>query len=282
MPVEYEEEIEGQKVVQTRPKKVFVDEECFDWDNSRILGNNKSIEGGYLRKGLKIKIPENVKCVRFFTYWNDKKRVDVDLHAYMHESKSDKVRHVGWNGDFRRSGVVMSGDITHSDAAEYIDVDIEKAVASGVDKIQLLVRLFSGKENLGAIDECYVGCLAVSDLGKEVKLYNPKNCFFASDLNAKVKGEIYGIVNPGERTLELCCEEEAYDMETYLRLLTTSHKVRFSLRDYVEMLVKEQGAQLVVNRAEADVVLKIQKSESDSENSLTDVNFWLDAKSRVE
>lgn len=48
------------------------------------------------------------------------------------------------------------------------------------------------------------------------------------------------------------------------------------------MLVKEQGAQLVVNRAEADMVLKIQKSESDSENSLTDVNFWLDAKSRVE
>ena len=57
--------------------------------------------------------------------------------------------------------------------------------------------------------------------------------------------------------------------------------VLFSLRDYIEMLVKEQGAQLVVNRAEADVVLKIQKSESDSENSLTDVNFWLDAKSRV-
>ena len=49
MPVEYEEEIERENVVKTRPKKVFIDEECFDWDNSRILGNNKSIEGGYLR-----------------------------------------------------------------------------------------------------------------------------------------------------------------------------------------------------------------------------------------
>ena len=281
MPVEYEEEIEGEKVVQTRPKKVFIDEECFDWDNSRILGNNKSIEGGYLRKGLKIKIPEDAKNVRFFTYWNDKSCVDVDLHAYMREINSPGVKHVGWNGDFRNSGVVMSGDITHSDAAEYIDVDIEKAAASGVDKIQLCVHLFNGKENLGAIDECYVGCLAVSDLGKEVKLYNPKNCFFASDLKAKVGGEIYGIVNPSERTLELCCEEYSPYEDTHLRSMAASHKVRFSLRDYIEMLVKEQGAQLVVNRAEADVVLKIQKSESDSENSLTDVNFWLDAKSRV-
>ena len=286
MPVEYEEEIEGEnvvkKVVQTRPKKVFIDEECFDWNNSRILGNNKSIEGGYLRKGLKIKIPEDVKNVRFFTYWNDKKCVDVDLHAYMRDSNSPGVKHVGWNGDFRQSGVVMSGDITHSDAAEYIDVDIEKAAASGIDRIQLCVHLFNGKENLGAIDECYVGCLAVSDLGKKVKLYNPKNCFFASDLNAKVGGEIYGVVNPGERTLELCCEEYSPYEDTHLRSMAASHKVRFSLRDYIEMLVKEQGAQLVVNRAEADVVLKIQKSESDSENSLTDVNFWLDAKSRVE
>ena len=282
MPVEYEEEIEGEKVVQTRPKKVFIDEECFDWDNSRILGNNKSIEGGYLRKGLKIKIPEDAKNVRFFTYWNDKRCVDVDLHAYMREINSPGVKHVGWNGDFRNSGVVMSGDITHSDAAEYIDVDIEKAAESGVGKIQLCVHLFNGKENLGAIDECYVGCLAVSNLGKKVKLYNPKNCFFASDLNAKVGGEIYGVVNPGERTLELCCEEYSPYEDTHLRSMAASHKVRFSLRDYIEMLVKEQGAQLVVNRAEADVVLKIQKSESDSENSLTDVNFWLDAKSRVE
>ena len=282
MPVEYEEEIDGEKVVQTRPKKVFIDEECFDWDNSRILGNNKSIEGGYLRKGLKIKIPEDAKNVRFFTYWNDKRCVDVDLHAYMREVNSPGVKHVGWNGDFRNSGVVMSGDITHSDATEYIDVDIEKAAESGVDKIQLCVHLFNGKENLGAIDECYVGCLAVSDLGKKVKLYNPKNCFFASDLNAKVGGEIYGVVNPGERTLELCCEEYSPYEDAHLRSMAASHKVRFSLRDYIEMLVKEQGAQLVVNRAEADVVLKIQKSESDSENSLTDVNFWLDAKSRVE
>lgn len=282
MPVEYEEEIEGENVVKTRPKKVFIDEECFDWNNSRILGNNKSIEGGYLRKGLKIKIPEDVKNVRFFTYWNDKGCVDVDLHAYMRESNSPGVKHVGWNGDFRQSGVVMSGDITHSDAAEYIDVDIEKAAASGIDRIQLCVHLFNGKDNLGAIDECYVGCLAVSNLGKKVKLYNPKNCFFASDLNAKVGGEIYGIVNPSERTLELCCEEYSPYKDNCSYSMAASHKVRFSLRDYIEMLVKEQGAQLVVNRAEADMVFKIQKSESDSENSLTDVNFWLDAKSRVE
>lgn len=282
MPVEYEEEMDGEKVVKTRSRKVFIDEECFDWATSRILGNNKSVEGGYVRKGLKVKIPEDVKCVRFFTYWNDKRRVDVDLHAYMYNKDNNSFGHVGWDGSFKTDGVVTSGDITHSDAAEYIDVDMKKAADAGIDTIVLDVNLFSGKDNLGAIDECYVGCLAVSNLGKEVKLYNPKNCFFAHDLKAKVRGEIYGVVNPSERTLELCCEEYSPYKDNCSYSMAASHKVRFSLRDYIEMLVKEQGAQLVVNRAEADMVLKIQKSESDSENSLTDVNFWLDAKSRVE
>lgn len=290
MPVEYEEEIEEEieeekvvkKVVQTRPKKVFIDEECFDWDTSRILGNNKSVEGGYVRKGLKVKIPEDVKCVRFFTYWNDKRRVDVDLHAYMYNKDNNSFGHVGWDGSFKTDGVVTSGDITHSDAAEYIDVDMKKAADAGIDTIVLDVNLFSGKDNLGAIDECYVGCLAVSDLGKEVKLYNPKNCFFAHDLKAKVRGEIYGVVNPSERTLELSCEEYTPEMERYEKTHMKSHEIGFSLRDYIEMLVEAQGAQLVVERAEADVVLKVQKSECDSEISLTDENFWLDAKSRVE
>lgn len=62
-------------------KKVYVDEGNFSMIDSIVECSSKSDEGGYIRSGLAIKIPENVKRLRFFVYWNDKKRVDIDLHA---------------------------------------------------------------------------------------------------------------------------------------------------------------------------------------------------------
>lgn len=63
-------------------KKVYIEQGNFNFAESVINTNNKSAEGGYIRSGLAYKIPENVNRLRFFVYWNDKVRVDVDLHAY--------------------------------------------------------------------------------------------------------------------------------------------------------------------------------------------------------
>ena len=104
-------------------KKVFVKAEEFELSYSRLEGGKKSSEGGYLPSGMAIRIPEEVKRLRFFVYWNDKNRVDVDLHAAAYDLEGEFI-HVGWDAHFNKSGIVHSGDITHSNAAEYIDIDM--------------------------------------------------------------------------------------------------------------------------------------------------------------
>ena len=104
-------------------KKVFVSAEEFDLSYSRLEGGNKSSEGGYLPSGMAIRIPEEVKRLRFFVYWNDKNRVDVDLHAKAYDLEGESID-VGWDAHFNKSGIVHSGDITHSNAAEFIDIKL--------------------------------------------------------------------------------------------------------------------------------------------------------------
>ena len=152
-------------------KKVFVKAEEFELSYSRLEGGKKSSEGGYLPSGMAIRIPEEVKRLRFFVYWNDKNRVDVDLHAAAYDLEGEFI-HVGWDAHFNKSGIVHSGDITHSNAAEYIDIDM----AAPLRNAEASIHLYSGKQSFGQIETCYVGMMAVKRFGEKVKLYDPKNC----------------------------------------------------------------------------------------------------------
>ena len=123
-------------------KKVFVKAEEFELSYSRLEGGKKSSEGGYLPSGMAIRIPEEVKRLRFFVYWNDKNRVDVDLHAAAYDLEGEFI-HVGWDAHFNKSGIVHSGDITHSNAAEYIDIDM----AAPLRNAEASIHLYSGKQD---------------------------------------------------------------------------------------------------------------------------------------
>lgn len=130
-------------------KKVF-----FDWKD--ILPENsvigKSEEGGYVRSGLAIKLPEAGRFLRFFTYWNDDQRIDIDLHAHFFDIEGWK-HHVGWCGDYNDMGVVFSGDITHSNAAEFVDIDLEN---SEIDYVDLSIHSYS-RVPFSNIDTVYTG-----------------------------------------------------------------------------------------------------------------------------
>ena len=66
---------------QLREKKVFIRMDDYDLAASEIHCNDKSAEGGYIRSGIAYRIPQDISRLRFFVYWNDTTRVDVDLHA---------------------------------------------------------------------------------------------------------------------------------------------------------------------------------------------------------
>ena len=247
---------------ELKNKDVFLDGQDYDINHSMIL---KSEEGGYNRSGLAFKIPENLSKVRFFVYWNDDSRVDIDLHAGWVD-ESHQAHNVGWDGSRNESGIVFSGDITHSDAAEYIDIDLSpnsKAVYVATE-----IDLYSGKSDFSEIETCFTGLMGVENLGQDVQLYDPKACFVSQELTSKTSGINYGIVHLKERYIRYIGQEHDYRGTASL-----NDSTMFSLKDYLDVLSKAQNINFVDNKEKADLSVSIAKG---GDVSLVDKNFFLD------
>ena len=250
-------------------KRVFIDEGRLSLKHSMLL--SKGDEAGYVRNGLAYRIPENVRYIRFFVYWNDKNRVDVDLHCKANK-KDGSVIEIGWNEDFRKDDVaVHSGDITHSDAAEYIDIKMD----SEISEVQMNINLYYGNNTFGDIRECFVGMMAVDKIGTNVKLYDPKNCFFQSDMRSRTRTMNYGYVNVKDRCL---CLDDSPAKEQWMNGVysVSDHTVsEFNLERYLELLLERQGCERAEREEDADIVLVMEKCDKEGQISLIDSDFFL-------
>lgn len=255
---------------QLRGKRVFISMPEYDLAQSELRVKEKSAEGGYIRSGIAYRIPEDVRCIRFFVYWNDKERVDIDLHGAAFDLAGNAVN-IGWNEQFRSGELVFSGDITHSDAAEYIDVDFETA-KSVLRSVSLNINLYAGYSSFGEIDECYVGVMAVSQTGKKTKLYDPKNCFFTHFLTGKSHQMNYGFIDVQNRVL-VFDGNPTVGSDFYK---AAPRRTGFPLSDYLDILMQSQQAEAVGSADAADLVLVMGKPASEKELSLIDANFFLE------
>ena len=252
-----------------KDKKIFISLGEISPEFSRIETNDKSDEGGYLSSGMVYQIPEGVHRIRFFVYWNDKTRVDVDLHAAGITPKGEKIA-IGWNNHYRSDAMAFSGDITHSDAAEYIDLDLDSVE---IDKMTANIHLYYGRPTFAEVETCFAGCMAVSELGQEVKLYDPKNCIFVHHLHMPVRCVQYGYIDVKKRIAIFVGREinEWYqDVQT--------EPCKFNLGKYLEILEKAQNVTLVSEeeKDQADLILVTGKPSSEKEISLVDNNFFMD------
>jgi hypothetical protein len=255
-----------------RNKKVALAMPEFDLDVSELHCNDKSAEGGFIRSGIAYRLPEGINTLRFFVYWNDDSRVDIDLHVGY--SDLDGQHHsVGWNQSFRDSGVVFSGDITHSNAAEYIDIDL----SAPIDKVNANIHLFSGKSGFQDVGTCYVGMMAVpegqSD-GEHYDLFKEANCFFSHHLRQDCATVNYGYIDVQNRCIVFDGAPQSWNYDWYAGV--EHRQGAFSLRRYLECLMAAQNA-TVCDAEEADVVLVMGKPRSEKEISLIDANFLMDA-----
>lgn len=255
-----------------RGKKIMVDMHDFNLDISEIHCNDKSAEGGFIRSGLAYRIPETVDTLRFFVYWNDKNRVDVDLHAGFTNIDGSAHR-VGWDAAFRNSGVIFSGDITHSNAAEYIDINL----SAPIDKVFTNIHLYSGKSGFCWIDTCYVGMMAISKRfinGKAEKLYSEANCLFKHNLRQDSAHVNYGYIDVPNRCLVFDGTPQAWSYNWYGGI--EHRKGKLSLNHYLQHLCEAQEATICENADEADVILVMGKAEKEKEVSIIDANFFID------
>ncbi len=251
-------------------KFVCINMPQFDLDLSTIRINNRSNEGGYIRPGLAYKIPEGVNRLRFFVYWNDKERVDIDLHGAARRLDGS-YDHIGWNAGFKSDTLVFSGDITHSDAAEYIDIDLEKA-GKLVDTVGVNINIYYGRPTFKEIGECFVGAMAVGTMNKEIKLYDPKNCFFTHFLTSKCRQMNYGYVDIQNRAIIFDGNESG---RGYYNVMPRDNG--FSLRSYLDILLRSQRAVMVDDPEKADITLVMGKPTTPKEISLIDNNFFMEA-----
>ncbi len=249
-------------------KKVYLEEGDIDLEHSILEGNTKSPLVGYLKSGMAYKIPKEAKVVRFFTYWNDAKRVDIDLHAQVYHGERGAA-HIGWNGDYRQMGTAMSGDMTVSNSAEYIDVDLNHP-----DAPELVVfnihDYHSTRRKFTDVKTCFCGLMAVNKLRAGVKLYNPQNCFFSHDLTVANTDRIaYGFLDVKKRIVVFVGA-----LDRYLEAQEYEGGSSFGLKAYLDILLRAQGAESVSNREDADVILSIEQEEHAI--SMVEHNFWLD------
>ena len=251
-------------------KKVCLALEQFDLEHSVLETSNRSKDGGYIRSGICYRIPENARYVRFFVYWNDRTRVDIDLHAGGHTTDGETL-HIGWNADFKNSGVVHSGDITHSNAAEYIDIDL----SAPIQEISVNIHLFSGKRTLRDVENCYVGLMAVSEANQSVKRYDPKNCFFTHRISQNASSLFYGYINVQERYVRFVGQPNVGRWEAIPDCAGENADI-FSFRDYLDCMLEGQNCQMV-SKEEADVIMTMGKNDLENGLSLVDHNFFLES-----
>lgn len=258
------------KDTEIKNKKVYLSLDDFNLELSQLECNNKSPESGYLTSGLALNIPEDVKKMRFFVYWNDKRRVDIDLHTYG-LTKDDERFHIGWNADFYNGGMVTSGDITHSDAAEFIDIDLETAELKRVNADIDIYSIgdYDIDRAMKNIETVFVGMMAVDKIGKDIKLYDPKNCFFTHYLKGDESKLNYGIIDLEHRVLIFKGIENGYD-------LAYSLENKFNLKVYLEDLFAAQNVEIVDEKENADFVISMEKTKEENGISLIDQNFYLD------
>lgn len=260
--------IDSKNIDCLKDKKVYLDFENYDLKHSIIECNEKSQDGGYIRSGLAYKIPDSVDRIRFFVYWNDKRRVDIDLHSYLFDNDMN-ANHIGWNGRYKTDLACMSGDITHSDAAEYIDVAISNnnEIAGAVFNIDI----FSGAHSFKDIDEVFVGMMAVSNIGTDIKLYDPKNCFFTHYLKNDFKHINYGYLSVKNRYLKFIGKHGKISLPN-----PYEKSKSYNLIDYISQLIISNNCNIVSDKDEADVILTMEKSTDEKAISLLDNNFFLD------
>lgn len=251
-------------------KKVYIEKSEFDLSASRISILEKSNEGGYIQNGLAIRVPEVAKVVRFFTYWNDKRRIDIDLHA-AYNMEDGGFGHVGFYGNFRDRGVVHSGDITHSNAAEYVDVDLDVALARGVKSLQFNINSFT-RVPFKDIETVFTGLMLVGKAKDEVKLYDGKNVLFRHDLNGDYMSVNYAYLDVKARLLYILGDDSK---ERNDRNLVDGFDVKLSIQNYLDVLLATQGATVVENKEDAEVILGLPKSDDENYYSLIDENYFM-------
>lgn len=159
----------------------------------------------------RIAIDDSAKIIRPFIWWTNTKDniIDVDLSVAVFADNWDCLEHVSYtNLKSSRFGICHSGDITNGGpvdgegVAEFIDLDIEKALSAGARYAAFNVYNFSD-ENFSKMEHAAFGFMTRNDM-KSGEIFEPSTVKQRMDLASATTTCIPVIFDLRERVLIWC------------------------------------------------------------------------------
>ena len=180
-----------QYVTEEGSEKVYIDESL---KGCPLPSQQRSASEGMfsVARGTRFNFGDD-STLRMFIYWIGD---DVDLSATFHNEDFKELDHISYtNLRIPKYGAYHSGDITYAPApngaSEFIDIDIEKTLTSGVRYVVMNVYEFSGIK-YSDYEKCYAGWMTRNKpLSNEI--YEPKTVKQKVDLTSEGRNAIPAI-----------------------------------------------------------------------------------------
>lgn len=169
-------------------------------------------------RGSRIAIDDSAKIIRPFIWWTNTKDniIDVDLSIAVFADDWNCLEHVSYsNLKSSRFGICHSGDITNGGpvdgegVAEFIDLDIEKALSAGARYAVFNVYNFSN-ENFSKMEHAAFGFMTRNDM-KIGEIFEPSTVKQRMDLASATTTCIPVIFDLKERVFVWCDMELTAD-----------------------------------------------------------------------
>lgn len=190
--------------------KVYIDEVLKDYTvpfSLRSAGKTMTA----VSRGSRIAIDDSAKIIRPFIWWTNTKDdiIDVDLSVAVFADNWDCLEHVSYsNLKSEKFGMYHSGDITNGGpvdgegVAEFIDLDIEKALSAGARYAVFNVYNFSD-ENFSKMEHAAFGFMTRNDM-KSGEIFEPSTVKQRMDLASATTTCIPVIFDLKERVFIWC------------------------------------------------------------------------------
>lgn len=190
--------------------KVYIDEALKDYTvpfSLRSAGKTMTV----VSRGSRIAIDDSAKIIRPFIWWTNTKDdiIDVDLSVAVFADDWNCLEHVSYsNLKSSRFGICHSGDITNGGpvdgegVAEFIDLDIEKALSAGARYAVFNVYNFSD-ETFSKMEHAAFGFMTRNDM-KSGEIFEPSTVKQRMDLASATTTCIPVIFDLKERVFVWC------------------------------------------------------------------------------
>lgn len=232
-----------------------------------------------ITRGSRVSISDETSVIRAFIHWKDcpgSGGTDVDLTASLLGEDFSTILDIGYY-NLREQSIKCyhSGDVRFAPngGSEFIDINIESALKSGVRYAVFLVNAYS-MENFCDIPECFFGFMERQDV-ESGEIYEPKTVKNKFDLTSETKMDVTMIFDLKEREFiwvdsvfkfNASLPNNVYNnvkgVRAYAKVMTDIHKT--NMYDLFFINTKARGV-LVENREEADVAFVLEKSDRKEE-----------------